>query len=454
MADLFTPTTHVDGENYTAAQVNRLEAGLDAVDTELDAQTDRIDSLFAAGGAGGDASQVPSGTSAARATVTPAIGRLFFDTDLVKLLVGTGSTWVNTDGTAVTTGGGGGSVPGTSTSPQNMVATVVAGGTIGQINMSWDAVPGASFYTLYESTSPNGVSGATALTTTSTSRTPGTARNYDYWVTATTNGVESAASNHVTATLPFGGGGSTGGTSTDPSAFLNINGKGTGTGGWWNLGIGYSTGHVDITPTQLQGGFVDSPYFVMNAAGTAVLGQVFMNGGKTGVTATNPQGGTKYPRTEFREMATGSTSTKAAWSGSSGHHIMRGTSAVLHMAPVKPEVVVAQVHDASDDTLQIHVTGSSATGPQTWNLKVNGTQAATLLTGVALGTEVSWDIDVNNGTLTVKINGTTKYTGSPGWGSGQYYKCLTYAQQNSTDQANASTEYSRTSLRNLFVSHS
>jgi hypothetical protein len=446
VADLFTPTTHFDGENYTAAQVNRLEAGLDAVDTELDAQTDRIDSLFAAGGAGGDASQVPSGTSAARATVTPAIGRLFFDTDLGKLLVGTGSTWVNTDGSAVTAtgGGGGGSVPGTGTSPQNMVATVTAGGSIGQINMSWDAVAGASFYTLYESTSPNGVSGATALTTTSTSRTPGTARNYDYWVTATLNGVESAASNHVTATLPFGGGGSTGSTGADPSTFLNINGLGTGTGGIWNEGIGKLGGHVDIDPTTLKT-YIESPYYTLNATGTGVQFQVPLAGGTTSIN-------THYPRSELREYS--SLTTKASWSGSSGRHIMRGASRVMHMGPIKPEVVVAQVHDASDDTLQIHVTGSSATGPQTWRIKVNGSTVATPLTNVALGTEVAWDVDVNNGVLTVKLNGSTAYTGSPGWGSGQYFKVGCYAQQNTTDQANSSSEYSRVELRNLFVSHS
>ena len=33
---------------------------------------------------------------------------------------------------------------------------------------------------------------------------------------------------------------------------------------------------------------------------------------------------TKYPRSELREYATGSTSTKAAWNPNSGTHIMRG----------------------------------------------------------------------------------------------------------------------------------
>jgi hypothetical protein len=455
VADLFAPVTHSDGDNYTAADVNRLELGLDAVDTELDSQTGRIDALYAAGGSGGSTSQVPSGDAVARAATTPAIGRLFFDTSLGPgspptgaLLVGTGSTWVNADGSAVTAPGGGGGLPGTTAAPQNLTATVVAGGSIGQINLSWDAVPNASFYTLYEAQSPNGVSGATALTTTSTSRTPSTARNYDYWVTDTVSGVASAASNHVTPTLPFTGGGGTT-TGTDPSTFLNINGLGNGTGGWWNEGIGFDTGHVDITPTQLQGGYVNSPYYCMNSTGTAVQFQVFMNGGTTSA-------GTQYPRSELREYATGSTSTKAAWNGTSGTHVLSGATRVMHYAPIKCETVVAQIHDAAQDALQIRAEASSATGAQTWRLSIFGTKVKDLITGVALGTEVAWEIRVVNGSLTVKINGVVQYgPTSPGFASsGCYFKAGCYSQANSTDQANSSSEYHRIELRNLVCSHS
>jgi hypothetical protein len=204
---------------------------------------------------------------------------------------------------------------------------------------------------------------------------------------------------------------------------------------------------VDITPTQLQNGYINAPYYCMNSAGTAVQMQVFMNGGRT-------SSNTKYPRCEFREMATGSTSTKASWSGSSGHHILRGKSKVMHYAPEKCEAVVAQMHDSSDDTLQIRAEASSATGSQTWRLSINGSEVADLISGVALGQEVAWDIDVLNGTLTVKINGATKYTGDPDWGDGQYFKVGEYVQQNSTDQDNPSSEYGRVELRDLFCSHS
>lgn len=435
MADLFIPRTWADGEEVDAVNfANRLENGVQALDLELDRQTDRIDALYATGGPG--TLQAPSGPVASRPF--PAAGTLFFDTSLTppRLIAGTGSTWVEADGTALPGGGSG-------TAPQNLTAVVQAGGTIGAIALSWDPVPSATFYTLYELQSPGGVSGATTLTTTNTTRTPTTARNYEYWVTATVSSIESAASNHVQALLPFSGASTT----ADPSTFLNINGKGTGDGGWWNLGIGYEDGHKDITPTELQDGFVDTPYYTMNDARTAVQFQVFMNGGRT---STN----TKYPRSELREYEPGSTSTKASWDGGSGHHIMRYKYRVMHMADQKPEVVGGQMHDDSDDTLQIHITGDSATGPETWRLKLFGSTVTTVASGVALGQEVAIDIDLNDGDLVVKADGVTKYTGHPGFGDKQYFKIGDYPQQNSRDQDNPSSEYSRIEVRDLFVSHS
>jgi len=450
VADLFQPQSHVDGELYGANSVNRLEQGIEAIDVELDRVGDAVTALQAAGGAGGGTGQVLSGP---RTSFSPSIGTILLDTSLTppRYIGGYGTEWRELNGTAITTSGGGGGTPepGTGSAPV-LSSTVTAGGTIGAINLTWTAVSGATSYKLYETESPAGVSGATALTTTSSTRTPSTARNYEYWVTATVGGVESAASNRITATLPFvaggGGGGTPPPTSSNPSTALNLNGLGNGQGGWWNLGVGLSSGHVDIDPTALKS-YVNSPYYTMSADGTAVQFQVYCNGGKTSAN-------TKYPRSELREYAVGSTSTKAAWDAASGTHIMRGKTKVLHYAPIKCEIVVAQMHDASDDTLQIRAEASSPTGAQTWRLSINGTEVDDLISGVALGQEVAWDIQVTNGALTVKINGTTQYTGTPGWGSGQYFKAGCYIQFNSTDQANPATEYGRVELRDLFMSHS
>src|SRR5688500_6570473 len=165
MADLYTPKTWVDGEQVTAVNgPNRWESGIQAVDEELDAQTDRIDALYAGGGS---SRQIQSGPASSRPS--PAIGLPYWDDD-EGLIIGTGTSWAHPDRTPVAGSGGGG------TAPTGMTAVVQEGGTIGAIALSWLPVSGADFYTLYETESPAGVSGATALATTSSTRTPSTAR--------------------------------------------------------------------------------------------------------------------------------------------------------------------------------------------------------------------------------------------------------------------------------------
>jgi hypothetical protein len=61
---------------------------------------------------------------------------------------------------------------------------------------------------------------------------------------------------------------------------------------------------------------------------------------------------------------------------------------------------------------------------------------------------------VSNGTLTIKVNGTTKITTNPGYGSGQYFKLGCYAQQNSTDQSNPANGYASCQIRDVVVTHS
>jgi hypothetical protein len=372
----------------------------------------------------------------------PTQGRRVYDTSLSKPLWGDGSVWRDAAGTAVT---GTGSLPG----PTTMTSVVNPDNTI---TLSWTAVGGATGYNLYEVQSPGGVagaSGASALTTTTTTRSPATLRNYDYWVTALVGGVETAASNHVFPTLPYGSGtgspgsGSSGGGFTgSPAAFL---GFGT-TGGYWNLGIGYPTGHVDISYAELVGGFTDSPYFVMNSSGSAVVFWTPMNGGRT-------SSNTKYPRTELRELKSDGV-TKASWDGTTARDRMQGASKVMHFAPIKCQMCCAQVHDATQDTLQVRSEAASATGSQTWRLQIFGAYVKDLITGVSLGQEVGWDIDFNANVLTVRINGTSQWTQSASqYVAGQYFKVGSYPQQNSTDQANAPTEYASVELRNLIITH-
>lgn len=430
MANLYTPRTWTDGEDATAANfANRVEGGIDALDIEVDGLGDRVDAIQA---------QLGSITSTGVTVVTtstrgtPAKGRIVYDDTLGYYIGGNGLEWRNLDGTAITIGGNPG--PGTGTAPTGMTAVVQ---TDNSIVLTWAAVTGATSYKLYEVRSPDGVAGAEGLTTTTSTRTPSSMGYYEYWVTALVSGSESAESNHASCSLPFGTNPDDpdpGDPAGSPAELLAFNAG----GGQWNLGIGRPSGHVDISPSSLESGFTEAPYFYLTSDGAWVHFQVPMNGGRT---STN----TKYPRSELREYINGS---KASWNGSSGTHVMSYKAKVIHMEDDKPEIVVGQMHDGSDDTLQIRCEGT------TWRASINGTEHPTTLGTFSWGTEVAVEIRVSSGTLTIKINGTTKITTNPSYGSGQYFKLGAYAQQNSTDQDNPDNGFASCEIRDLVVSHS
>jgi hypothetical protein len=394
VADLFQPVSHVDGELWTANSVNRIEQGVESLDVAVDTLEDRVDALGAAGGPGGGSGQVLSGP---RSSFSPAIGTILLDTSLTpaRYIGGYGTEWRELNGTAITSAGGGGGTPepGTGSAPV-LTSTVTAGGTIGAINLTWTAVSGATSYKVYETESPAGVSGATALTTTSSTRTPSTARNYEYWVTATVNGVESASSNRIQAVLPFvEGGGTHAGPGhrrrhdrvepVDVPQHQRPGKRHRAAGG--TSGSDCLRAHVDIDPNALKT-YVNSPYYTMNPTGTAVQFQVFMNGGKTSAN-------TKYPRSELREYATGSTTTKAAWSGTSGRHIMRGKTKLSAFCAGEARGDLRRPDPRPSDDI-LHDSRHRRVAPPERRPGGSRSRARgrTPLTNVALGQEVSWDI--------------------------------------------------------------
>jgi hypothetical protein len=442
VADLYDPQTYVNGPGggtpLSASRLNHTEQGIDGLDDAVQEIADDVDAIRAAlsQNTGG---RVPVVTTAQRALLAVADGDQVWDTDVDALLTFAGSKWQKADGTDVTAAGG-------SNAPTSMTAEVVDGGTIGAIELSWTApaaADGDDTYKLYETASPSGVSGATALTTTSSTRTPSTARTYEYWVTCSIDGTESAASNHVFATLPYVEGGGGGSGSGSPAELLNINGLGTGTGGWWNIGVGRPSAHVNIEPNQLKT-FSEVPYCYIN--GSKVHFEATCDGART-------SDKTKYPRSELREYK--NATTKAAWSGSSGTHRMVADITVTSLdVNTKRELCIFQMHDENDDTLQVIAKAPDGSTTQSWVLKVNGSQVATLGTGIALGDEHELDCTVTNGNLVFKYDGTTKYSANPGWGSGQYFKIGAYLQANNRDQANDAKDKMACEIRNLLVTHS
>jgi pectate lyase len=218
-----------------------------------------------------------------------------------------------------------------------------------------------------------------------------------------------------------GGGGGGGGGATTPGAMHNM-GKAGGKN-HFNLGIGYPAGHVDITENSLEAGFTEPGFYELNSDGTAVRMSTPLNGGTTSAN-------TQYPRVEYRELQPGgvgdSSTPKAAWNGASGRHYMKGRTRVLKMPPNKPQLVIAQIHDASDDTAMIRLSSKT---------NVEFKLGDTVITSRAhvMGTWYDWMFVVDNGDISwywgdLSTPVATRVDGHTG--SGYYFKFGCYAQSN------------------------
>jgi pectate lyase len=218
-----------------------------------------------------------------------------------------------------------------------------------------------------------------------------------------------------------GGGGGGGGGASTPGAMHNM-GKAGGKN-HFNLGIGYPSGHVDITENALEAGFVEPGFYELNSDGTAVRMSTPLNGGTTSAN-------TQYPRVEYRELQAGgagdSSTPKAAWNGNTGVHYMKGRTRVLKMPPNKPQLVIAQVHDADDDTAMIRLSSKT---------NVEFKLGDTVVTSRAhvMGTWYDWMIRVENGDISwywgdLSTPVATRVDGHTG--SGYYFKFGCYAQSN------------------------
>lgn len=418
------------------------EDGIEDASSRLDALTPAVQGLqdsLAALGVGVGSVAIPGGTT----LPNPALHSVY-------ILDGTGPIWADgsswrlfADNTALSVAGG-------AHAPTAMTAVVQSDNSI---VLSWTAPVGVTVtsYKLYELRSPSGVSGAGALTGTSTTRTPGSNGNYGFWVTALIGGVESAASNVATATLPYGstsggGGGSTGGTGASPASLL---GFGT-TGGFWSLDIGLDSGDVSIDYPTLHGGYTNYPYFCLNTAGTAVQFYTDMAGKQT---STN----TKYARTELRELGSDGV-THAAWAASTSSsvaHQMQYTFKVIHIQPNKPWDTIGQIHDSSSDALSIKVKGSTTSALDVVATIYDNDQPTALIGTYNVGDTVTIKINITGGSLKIYANNTLKITSSLLSGkTGLYYKVGNYPQ--SHDDAGgfeSPTEYCQIELSALTVSH-
>ena len=277
---------------------------------------------------------------------------------------------------------------------------------------------------------------------------------------------------------------------------------GIGTYSFWYLTLDRPPAQGgELTPTcaQLAAGYVNSPYFYVNAAGDGVS--------MSTVASASTTQNSPHMRTELREMQPDGI-TNAAWTAQPGAtHVMFGTSVPTYLPPdsesssvPKPQVCFAQIHDTDNipsghvggDVVRLQVENAGSTpadapgGNSVANLHLvchthspNGSAATEVKTSIqsayTLGTAINWKIEVVGTTCNIYLGGTiTGSVGSWVWsggtkvfsftisGTGMYFKSGDY-QQFSTFVTNSSgnpdggylaTSKAIVDLKRIAVSHS
>jgi hypothetical protein len=235
----------------------------------------------------------------------------------------------------------------------------------------------------------------------------------------------------MTDTISISAPGGTGGGSVPPASSVGALLKIGSTSGYnkVNVGVGLSAGsHTDYTQSAIEGGLNIAGYFELATGGTRAKLSAHLDGG------TTP--GSSYPRTEFRELELDGV-TKKSFDPDSGTHYVKMLARLTKRPPNRPNIVLLQAHDASDDTAQLRVEGSNV------KATINGTTVATLSTSFTMNTDYYMMIKIvgSGSASTVAFYwGTTEaalttaaYTSGSANRTGSWYlKCGAYGQSNSS----------------------
>lgn len=204
---------------------------------------------------------------------------------------------------------------------------------------------------------------------------------------------------------------------------------------------------LEITLPDLIG-YKKDPYYLAQR-GSDGVDEVVFYAPSNGATTS----GSSNPRTEYREMAGASGTAQAAWATASGTHQLWVVGRVLQLPMVKPQVVLAQIHDAKDDFTFMADgfsptdSGTAVTGTGTGGFCIvwrdwTGSQQYTepVIAGVHIGQVYSLMIKVTAGgsvgiygDLGVVLPGsmTLRKTYAGGNHTACYFKAGAYVQENS-----------------------
>jgi alginate lyase len=156
-----------------------------------------------------------------------------------------------------------------------------------------------------------------------------------------------------------------------------------------------------------------------------------------------PQPGSKYARSELREMNT--DGSNASWSSVTGTHEMAATMRITHLPAVKPSLICAQIHSSSDYLILVELTGSVLL------VRYIDAVAGVLDSDYHLGTAFDLKVVASNGYVDVFHNGAHKVHHAMRQG-GCYFKAGCYLQSN-TSTGDAPTAYGQVEISNLAVTH-
>jgi hypothetical protein len=220
-----------------------------------------------------------------------------------------------------------------------------------------------------------------------------------------------------------------------PAQILGI----TGPNAVWKLqyGLPNASGIKEVSPAGLAT-FELVPYFAATVDGWVQV-RVPVNAGTTS--------GSSYPRCELREMT--ASGGQAAWDSKTANRWYEYEISVTHLPLKKPQMCVLQLHDDSDDLLEV-IYQKSSSGGWEFTQRVNGSSSGQPTISHTLGRPCVLALGIVKGVPTVYRDGvaimsTTKMPQS----SKTYAKLLNYLQSNTkTDKVG---EYGEIMARNVRV---
>jgi hypothetical protein len=155
------------------------------------------------------------------------------------------------------------------------------------------------------------------------------------------------------------------------------------------------------------------------------------------------QDGSKYARSELREM--NPDGSNAAWSTTSGTHVMELRQRVTHLPVVKPQVICGQIHSTTDYLILVELQGSKL------YVRYKDDVAGVLDTNYRLGTYFRLRVVASGGTVDVYYNGVHKVRHALD-ATGCYFKAGCYVQS-STSTGDAPDAFAAVDIAELSVSH-